>query len=1197
MSAFIWGKACCRNFSKTIVSGLWIFGILLALLSQTASAQTSPTATIVGTVIDQSASIVPNVKITATEVSTGIAHGAETNATGQYVLPALQIGTYVVRVEAPGFKTEERKDIVLNIGDRIREDFTLQVGAAQETVTVSDTGIKLQTESGEVSNLITGQQLTQLESNGRSLYSLANQTTGASSLQMDFQVPTPMGGDSSISFNGMRISHNIFTLDGGETDDRGGGGSSIVMPSIDALDEFRQLTSNYSAQYGLSSAATIASVVKSGKRNFHASAWWFGRNDAFNARGYFNPQFNANGTHNKVAKLRFNLWGFNVGGPVALHGGGNPKTFFFYNMEWRNLIQGNNFNVGAPFTSTYGGNLSQAISSGLVASIHAPYDCQVSTATQAAFAAAGQPLSHCNNGSTTGGTAVAFNNNTIPTSLLNANAQTLLKAGIFPAPNSGARFVGPANAPTNVREEIVRMDHTFSEKFSIFGHYIAEQVSQTDLPTRWSGGNLPTVGDTFGNPSYSAVVGATYAISSTLLNESHFTYGGNRINMLPIGLSTIPSGFSSNRIFNGQTTVPPNIALNSQTGSNFNNNWNPWINSADSYGISDDLSWMKGRHQFKFGVSWLYFLKAQPLQVSTQGAFGFNGNFTGYDFADFLLGFSNSYTESALKDTRHWDSQSWGLYVQDDWRATPRLTLNLGLRWDGIPHTYEANHQHANFYPNLYNPANAPVFVTGNANQISPSSPGLGVSPNPTLQGYQFYLNGIGIGGVTPGAPNGLVDNHWLTFGPRIGFAYDVSGLGKTILRGGFGIMYERIQGNDMYQSGANVPFSSSVTLNNVSLTNPHQNVQNGSVITAPPLPIVVPSITALNNQKYKPPMSYQYSLGVQQSLASQTMLSMTYVGNVNRYQSDGVNINLPPYSQLTSLVASSGSYNTALPYLGYHAIVMDQNEANSDYNSLQVQLSSKLRNQLTANVGYTYSKAMDATTGTGGDGLDLDTVSNPYLGWTYDRGPSIFDRTHVAFANFIYTMPFFTKSSNSLMRVGLGGWQLSGIVSMQTGAPVNLGVSNGNSAFNISSSVCSVVPNCAVRPNLTGRISYPKSRTTLSSGNNTKQWFDPTAFAPAFLPGTTYSTFGNLAHNALRAPGRDNWNMALYKHFNFAEHHYIELRAESYNTWNHTQFSASTVGGGASSGLGSSLNGTDFGKISSAFDPRVFQFGAKVIW
>src|SRR5215468_8292541 len=550
-------------------------------------------ATLVGTVTDSSGAVVPNAAITITNKATGQVRKLTTNESGQYVASALPIGTYDVRVQSTGFSTADTTGLVLNVGDRRRADFSLKVGTTQTSITVEAAPIVVKTESGEVSGLITGEQITQLETNGRSLYSIVNLTPGASSLQGDFQVPTPMGGDQNVAFNGQRVAHNLFMIDGAEAADRGGSGS-IVMPSIDAIAEFRQLTSNYSAEYGLSSSATVTSVLKSGTRTFHAAGWWFGRNDAFNARNYFTPGFNANGTQNKMPKLRFNTYGFNAGGPVKFKSGSEPKTFFFYNMEWRDLIQGGALRTNVPFASTYGGNLNEAINFGGLlntgqTTVHVPNFSSLSTAQQAKFTAAGLSSGQ------------PFPNNTIPTSLLDANAQALLKAGIFPAPTSGRTFIGGGDSPTNVKEELVRMDHTFNDKFSIFGHWISEQILQTDIPTRWSGGaNLPTVGDTFGNPSYSAVVHATHIISPRLLNEVAFNYGGNRIKMLPLGkFKLADTGFQQHKLFGFQSDVTPIINLNSggRTGARYDPNWNPWINSANSYQIRDDLSWTKGAHQ------------------------------------------------------------------------------------------------------------------------------------------------------------------------------------------------------------------------------------------------------------------------------------------------------------------------------------------------------------------------------------------------------------------------------------------------------------------------------------------------------------------------------------------------------------------------------------------------------------------------
>src|SRR5438552_10341682 len=327
-------------------------------------------ATLVGTVTDPSGAAVPNVSITITSADTGLVNQTSTNDVGQYVVPTLRVGHYTVKATSQGFKISERKDLVLNVGDRTRVDFQMQVGGNQETITVEAAPVAVQSDTNEISTVITGIQLSQLATNGRSFYSLVNLTPGASSMQVDFQNPTPMGGDSNVSFNGQRTMHSLYTIDGAEADDRGGAQGSIVIPSQDAIGEFRVKTSNYSAEYGLTSGATVTSVVKSGTNKLHASAWWFGRNDYLNARYYFNPRNkfdssgNPTGQTNPVNELRFNLWGFNVGGPVTFHHNDNPKTFFFYNMEWRRLVTGSQpANRVVPIPTTYGGNLTDAINS------------------------------------------------------------------------------------------------------------------------------------------------------------------------------------------------------------------------------------------------------------------------------------------------------------------------------------------------------------------------------------------------------------------------------------------------------------------------------------------------------------------------------------------------------------------------------------------------------------------------------------------------------------------------------------------------------------------------------------------------------------------------------------------------------------------------------------------------------------------
>lgn len=1156
---------------------LFSFGCSLPALAQE--------ATLVGTVTDPTGSVISNVKITAINTDTNQSTNIVTNDSGEYVLPDLHIGHYTISARASGFKGADRKNVVLNVGDRTRIDFQMQVGATSESVTVEADAVHVQSDTGEVSDLVTGQQITQLATNGRSVFELEALTPGASSMQADFQVPTSAGGDFNVSFNGQRVAHNLWLIDGGEAADRGGGGGADVLPSMDAIAEFRTMTSNYSAEYGLSSAGTMTMAIKSGTKQLHATAFYFGRNDALDARNYFNP------APNPVAELRFNDWGFNVGGPVEFKRTNTPKTFFFYNMEWRRYVQGGLFNVTTPLASMYpdaGGADSGVVLPSTLGNGNA---LQVAVPTGVTGLGANCPGGVLPTGITPG---KAFPNNTIPDCMIDSNAALLLKAGIFPQPNTGWQFIGGNKQPTTGKEEIARIDHQFSEKFSIFGHWISDQAIQTYGTTQWSGDNVPSVYDTFNNPSYSVVMHATYVIRPNLLNEAAFNYNGNRIHILPAGVYQQPQGFSegANRIFNDPNVDNriPSVQLAGSTGSFYTSNWTPWNNTADDYQIRDDLSWTKGAHQIKVGFGWALYKKAQDYFSVTEGTFGFNGSFTspsgcvnsasstcGLDYADFILGYAQTYQEDAIQATGHWNNISPDAYIQDNWRATRHLTLNLGLRWDGIPHTYEANNHMANFYPNLYNRGNSPVFANSTDTQIASNSPGLGTSSVQQLQGYQFYLNGIGIEGQN-GIPKGLVNNSWWNFGPRVGFAYDLTGSGKTVIRGGYGLMYERIQGNDMYDAARNVPWSSNATVNNVLFDNPHQLANGSGAIT---VPIIPSAITGLS-QSYPTPRSSQFSMGIQQAVGSNAVLSVSYVGSLGRHESYWQETNLPAASQLASLqtshVGTDGvtPFNGLVAYPGFSSIKMAFDGANSHYNSLQTELRGHVTKDLTLQAAYTLSRAVDPTTLSAGNGGDLDWVTNPYAGWRYDAGPSILDRTNIAFVNFVYDIPVFRNSSNHLLKTALGGWEVSGIVTMESGLPINLALAG-------SGLLSSIFPGADVgnRPDLTGSISYPHS---------VHQWFNPDAFS--FPPN---GTWGNLGFDALRGPGRDNWNLALFKSFVISEARgsRFEFRAESFNPWNHTQFGGSGINGGVSFDLGSS----NFGAVTSAFDPRVFQLGAKLIF
>jgi len=1157
--------------------------LVLFLFPFRAAAQT---ATILGTVTDPSGAAVPNVAISVTKTETGQVWHITANATGDYAAPDLPIGHYIVRAEATGFKAGEEKDIALAVADQRRVDFKLELGTTTQSITVEAAAVAVQTDSGAQSSLINQRQITDIAMNGRSFYNLIALLPGTSSLQPDFQVPSSSDGNANVSFNGNRMVHNIWLLDGGEDADRGGGGGMAIMPSEDAIAEFKALSSNYSADYGLSSAGTMTMVLKSGTNQFHATAWEFDRNDALNA---------VNAFQKTKTVMRFNVFGFNAGGPVALHESGTHKTFFFYNQEWRRYIKGGSLNANTPDPSTFGGQFPSNYTS---TQLHTPCTNQVDSTIAGEFAAAGLTLSTPDS---TGACAPppaspgasyvpwvpqAFPGNQIPAKLLDPNGQLLVNSvKIFPtsaanlSPQKGMvdYFKGGGNTPTMVTEEIGRVDHQFNDKFSIFGHWVSEQYQNTYLTTMWSGDSLPTIGNTYGNPAYSAVAHATYSISPTLINETAFNYDGNRIHILPVGNYAEPSAWANTRLFsspNADSRVP-SISLSGATNTGYTANWVPWNNAADDYQIRDDISWVKGAHQLKIGASWALYKKAQDVFASTQGSYGFSGLYTGNDMADFLLGYAASYGEDAIHDTGHWNNISPAAYIQDNWRATKRLTLNLGLRWDGIPHTYEANNRYSDFYPSRYNTANKPVWLSnGNIDPVNTPAAAFGTSPNPILAGFQFYTNGVGLAG-TSGVPKGMVNPDWYAFGPRFGFAYDLSGNGKTVIRGGIGLMYERIQGNDMYDGGTDIPFSAHVSLNNVSLSNSALNIKTGTVTPLTPAPILATDFVG-QSINYPAPRSTQFSLGVERQIGAKAVLSAAYVGTLNRHQSYFQSIDNPTDSPsvLGPLVNCGGcglSQLPSLPYPGFHSIDMATNEENSHYNGLQVGLRGQVAKDLTLQVAYTLSKQIDPGN-IGQNGGDVSATTNPY-NWAYDVGPGIFDRRNVLVANFIYQIPLLRHSPSRALRTGLGGWEFSGTITAESGPPINITMGGTTQSNNGLPGGQNNPPN---RPNVaSGGISLPHSEGS---------WFSPSSFAAP-----TVGAWGTAGYDSVYGPGRDNWNLSLFKSFTISETRgsRLELRFESFNTFNHVQWNPANV----SNGFGNS----NFGAVTGAYDPRVFQLGMKL--
>ncbi len=767
--------------------------------------------------------------------------------------------------------------------------------------------------------------------------------------------------------------------------------------------------------------------------------------------------------------------------------------------------------------------------------------------------------------------------------------------GAIPKPNFGStQFVSSPKQPTSVREDVVRVDQIFSDKYHLLGSWIHDSMSQTIIPTQWSGDSYSTVGDVFSNPSWAAVIKLSQTLSPTLLNETAFNVNGNRISVVPTGIYQQPTGWNAQSFFKGNNALNrlPQVGFsNGPLNTTYTAIYWPWNNAFLDYQIRDDVSKIWGRHAVKVGVSYMRTDKNQQLQADTEGDYSFSGSgYSQSSYANFLLGFASSYDQLQQQRTDHYIDNNYSVYGQDDWHASAKLTLNLGLRYDALPHVYEKNNQLANFNPTAYTAANAqtPSASTGNLN---PNGPGFA-----TVNGNLFYLNGLQLAG-TNGVQRQLVNNSFLTVQPRVGFAYDLFANGKTVLRGGFGLFYERVQGNDTYDIDANPPFSYQPSANNVYFSNPNTSNVTGATATTP----FGPAGLREESTYYPNPGTIQYSLGFQQSLAPSVIFGLGYVGTSGWNQDDIREINdlnfSSPVSQREAVAtnATVGGFapnaNLYRPYLGYSNIGQEENAQNFKYNSLQAQLRMEQKHGFTLQLSYTWSHEIDIQSG------DLNSstlagsggfLSNPYNPG-YDRGSGNFDRRNIFNANYIYAVPYFLHANSGFERTLLGGWEIAGTTTAESGTPLNVyyngtgpglpalaGIVEGGDTLGLGG-------NTTNRPNISGKVSYPRTQG---------KWFSTSSFSQPIAPwldnGTT-TGFGNAGKDSVVGPGLFNWNLSLYKTFHITsrEGPSIQLRAESYNTFNHREFN----------GIDTGSSDSNFGQVTSTYDPRVLQFGAKFLF
>ena len=1161
---------------------------------------------IVGSVTDQTGASVPGASLTLTQKETGFVYNVTSNATGGYAFPGLNVGTYDLKVTAKGFEASTTRGLALNVSQTLAVPVKLTVGAETVEVTVTADALQVQAESNEVSTLISGEQLTSIATANRNFTALAALGLGVSSNLPANNPPSASASSASISVNGLRQSHNIWLLDGAEADDRGGAGGMSVMPSMDAIAQFQVLASNYPPDYGIASGATFSLALKSGTQKYHGEAWEFFRNDDLDANDYFNKYQKASpAAYIPVPKLRQNIFGANLGGPLFIphvFNTSRQKTFFFYNQEWRRVIQSS-----APATNPTIPDADRPVAGTdlqYVPPAYAPNQViYVPTAAQVPDPAFAAKLAAAG---LAGDRGMPFPNQIIPASLFDPNAVLYYQGSLLPKVNTqGDKATTSEATPTTVTEEIVRIDHKINDKWQLMGHFLhdsqATGVAAPDLGWNWYTYN--TISSVESNPSNSAAIKLTAVLSPSLLVEASMNYDGNIINITNSTNALAPSGWTPNTFFT-------NSGSNQYTGANWGGNgvstsmatgYGAWHNAAEDYEPRLDISYTRGNHAMKFGFSYNRYTKNQQLQADAAGDYAFGQNQTGTGaggnagdpFMSMLLGLATSYTQPQSMAIRHYVNQTTSGYVNDNWKVTPRLSLQIGLRYDALPHAWERNNDLTNFEPSTY--IDSPVtWSTTTPGAIDPTSAGIQTPPG--FNGASYYLNGLVIPG-TDGVPHGVVTNDYNTWQPRLGFSYDLTGAGRTILRGGFGTFYERLQGNDIYGlSNSNLPFEYTPNAGSVYFSAPTCSWES-TVTTANPancgsptsLPIYPASLTTLATT-YKAPGAAMYSLGVQHELEPSVIMVVQYVGNLGWHQNIDVDLNDFPVNTPNSLRALSAS--TGLPgaiypagnnelrtYPGFGEIKQEENTTNNTYNGLQASLRLQNRWGLSGELDYTYSHNIDI------QDTDLQTASNPW-NLKYDKANSGYDRRQMFGGNYIYSLPIFNKTSG-LSHSLLGGWQIAGTFTKETGEPIASGFGGVNDPIGLGG-------NYTNRADIVNPIHYRHKVNdwfdTYANGGVGSLSEDPQAPPVPGYAGGPNLGFGNGRRDSFLGPGTVNFTTSLYKTFAMTERAHFEFRAESFNTFNHTEFSTVNA-------TWANSTGGQYGTVTGDLGPRILELGSKFVF
>ncbi len=1088
-----------------------ICSLSLILVSISPAIAQETTATIAGSVADQSGGVLPGVTITFKHVPTGRVFEESTGTEGVYFMSGLPIGAYEITFNLSGFQTRTVRGVTLAVNDRLRVDATLATGGVSEVVEV--TGQILPQATTAVQKLIDSRQVQELPINNRNFAKLAELAPGVSSDLAD-EAGFGLSSVMSVSINGARRNGVNWLVDGVQNVDVGSNITLLSTPTLESIEQFTIITSSYAAEWPRSGGGIINVVTKSGTNRYSGSAYEFYRDDSMNSNSYFRKLSTDPAIRDKAAALDYNNFGYTFGGPIV-----KEKMFFFWSQEWRRITR-----APASVTATV------------------PNPEWLTDPSSANYVAPGER---------------------------DANAVRLLQG--YPTPNlAPATAGGPGRyqvtSPNinNTRQEVIRMDYDLSSTQRVWGRYTHDLSDTLELGGLFFNTQIPGVAGTDTRiPGQVAALGLRSTIGSNKLNEFTYHFSSNNIQTTPAdGVRNTKSdfGLTTNEVFpenNGNLIPIIDVAGLSVLGAN-----QLYRIQYLNHTFSDNLSWQKGSHSFKFGGMATFEQKNENAASVSQGRFTFAATTGGPTaFQSFLRGNSNAacagcaYTEAERDIDLNLRFNRFEFYAQDTWRPRADLTVDYGVRYSLYPPMTDVNNQLVTFDPSLYNAANAPPFANATGTLID------------RTRGDQ--LVGIIQGGVNSPYGDSIYEFKKNSIQPRVGLAWDLSGEGNTVFRSAYGIYYDQpLVGIFEQNSFTTPPVVNNVTFSNPSLGNP----ASGQTASTTGVRTIIATATDFEN-----PRTMQWNAGVTRRFTTWMMGEVSYVGTRGDNLIRPTDINYPQPAAVVALQSTvAGAVNPVRPYQSYAAITMRETTARSNYHGLLT--TAKLDSARYGSVTLNYTLSRNQTDSTN-DRDAVDIPQNPADPEFDSYADARTDRRHVFNASFVHELPFF-RNAGGISQAVLGGWQVAGIINVTSGQPLSrIQVSTDNFR----------------------RGGFADVAADANAGeqfiNGVPYWFNPDAYAPPAA-----GTFGNSGRAPFRQPGRYQWDLNFSKNFYPTDTMRLQFRLEMINAFNQLQWLADPNVGGIDntctvSTTACNVAGDRFGQIINTRLPREIQLGLKLYW